>query len=34
VAFLHDSMNANVEMIPAMIMEDVHVGRGDAPEAF
>jgi len=27
-------MNASVEMIPAMVMEDVHVGRGDAPEAF
>jgi len=27
-------MNASVEMIPAMVMEDVHVGCGDAPEAF
>ena len=32
--FLFESMNASVEMIPAMVMEDVHVGRGDAPEAF
>ena len=31
---LFESMNASVEMIPAMVMEDVHVGRGDAPEAF
>jgi len=27
-------MSASVEMIPAMVMEDVYVGRGDAPQAF